>query len=68
LVEAHATDILNRIWARRSFYKKAYSDRSQNAIGLYIYDSFVSLEESAVKQHLNQYMPAVLKESYGIKD
>ena len=49
----HAAGILERIRSREVFYRKAFSDRSQNAVSRYIYDYFVELGSQAVCRYLN---------------
>ena len=44
---------LARIRSREVFYRKAFSDRSQNAVSRYIYDYFVELGSQAVCRYLN---------------
>lgn len=46
--EEHAADTLRKIYAKRGFYRKAFQDRSQNAISSYIFDFFVRLGQDAV--------------------
>ena len=45
----HAAAILRRMQDDKQFYRKVFSDRSQNAISAYIYDYFVTLGTDAVR-------------------
>ncbi len=49
--EAHIAANLKRIRKKQSFYKKVFSDYSQNAISQYLFEYFVALGINAVKQH-----------------
>ena len=49
----HAAGILQRIRTSETFYKKAFSDRSQNAVSRYVYDYFVSLGTEAACRFLD---------------
>lgn len=44
----HTVEMLERIRKNEKFYKKAFSDRSQNAITHYIYEIFVQLGRDVV--------------------
>lgn len=46
--EEHAADTLRKMYAKRGFYRKAFRDRSQNAISRYIFDYFVKLGQDTV--------------------
>lgn len=48
----YAIEFLHRLKEKQSFYKKAYSDKSQNAISQYIFDFHVQLGTDAVKRYL----------------
>lgn len=52
-IEEHAVAALYRIEAKRSFYKKVFSDHSQNAIHQYMFDYYVALGIDAVKRHFH---------------
>ncbi|MBR4163947.1 MAG: TetR/AcrR family transcriptional regulator C-terminal domain-containing protein [Solobacterium sp.] len=51
--EEHAAITLRHMYQFRSFYRKAFSDQSQNAISKYIYNYYVNLGTNAVKKILN---------------
>lgn len=46
------TCMLNRLWSHRSFYKKAFADRSQNSIEWHIHQANVERSEEVLKRHL----------------
>ena len=48
--EEQLAAVLRAIWNKQAFYRKAFSDRSQNAIGRYIFDYFVAMDTEAVKR------------------
>ena len=48
----HAAGILTRIKDNEAFYRKAFSDKSQNAVSQYAYEYFTQLGYSAVKTYL----------------
>lgn len=48
----HAIEILRKLKENQGFYKKAFSDKSQNAISHYIFDFYVQLGTDAVKRYL----------------
>ena len=50
----HAAGVLRRMKKRESFYRKAFSDRSQNAISQYVIEYFTELGEQAVIDHLGE--------------
>ena len=48
----HAIGILRRLKDKQSFYKKAFSDKSQNAISQYIFNFYVQQGTDIVKRYL----------------
>lgn len=52
-VEKHTVAVLRKILQKQAFYKKAFSDNSQNAIQQYLFEYFVSLGMDAVKRHFD---------------
>lgn len=64
--EEHAADTLRRMYSKRAFYRKAFRDRSQNAISRYLYDYFVKLGQDAVisrfgKEGLDRFSDYAIK-------
>lgn len=53
-LKEHAIAILRRMKKREAFYRKAFSDRSQNAIMQYLLDYFTLLGENAVRTELGE--------------
>ena len=49
----HAIGILRSLKEKQSFYKKAFSDKSQNAISQYIFGFYVQLGTDIVKRYLD---------------
>lgn len=49
--EEHAVAVLCRIEEKPSFYRKAFSDNSQNAIQQYLYEYYVALGVEVVKRY-----------------
>lgn len=52
-LEEHGAEILRKMYEHRHFYRKAFTDKSQNAVSKYVYDYFVSLGSEAVKKMQN---------------
>lgn len=50
----HAAEILRQMWNKRSFYRKAFTDKSQNAISAYIFRYYVDLGINAVEGRLGK--------------
>ncbi len=50
----HAADILRHLWEKRAFYRKAFTDKSQNAISAYIYQYYLDLGTKAVRDRLGE--------------
>ena len=48
----HAAAILEEMWRKRTFYRKAFTDKSQNAVSRYIYSYYVELGTEAVRSRL----------------
>ena len=49
-LEEHAAETLRTMYKNRHFYRKAFTDKSQNAISRYIFAYFVNLGSQAVKE------------------
>lgn len=52
--EADAASVLRRIEAKRGFYKKAFSDDSQNAIHQYMLDYYIALSFETVSKYIGK--------------
>lgn len=50
----HSAAILRHLWEKRSFYRKAFTDKSQNAISAYIFQYYVDLGMNAVESRLGK--------------
>ena len=50
----HAAAILQRMHDDKLFYRKVFSDRSQNAISTYIFEYFVTLGTEAVRRQFGE--------------
>ena len=50
----HAAAILRRMHDDKLFYRKVFSDRSQNAISVYIFEYFVNLGTEAVRRRFGE--------------
>ena len=50
----HAADILRHLWEKRAFYRKAFTDKSQNAISAYIFQYYLDLGMEAVRNRLGE--------------
>ena len=52
--QEHAADALRHLWAKRTFYRKAFTDKSQNAVSAYIYRYYVELGINAVRSRMGE--------------
>ena len=50
--EAFYTEAHRRLWARRSFYRRAFDEDSQNSIYRYLLQFSISANEAALKRYL----------------